>query len=62
MDYIFKEWEEKLSSFADSVEKDLQEIRKCKSEIQQMKLETIAEMQKGRYVRDDHLRPGDYYW
>ena len=54
MDYIFKEWEEKLSSFADSVEKDLQEIRKCKSEIQQMKLETIAEMQKGRYVRDDH--------
>ena len=54
MDYIFKEWEDKLSTYADSVEKDLAEIRKCKAEIQQMKLEMLAEMQKGRYVRDDH--------
>ena len=26
MDYIFKEWENRLSDFADSVEKDLAEI------------------------------------
>ena len=54
MDYIFKEWEKKLSTFASSVEKDLAEIRKCKAEIQQMKLDVVAEMQKGRYVRDTH--------
>ena len=54
MDYIFKEWEKRLSTYADSVEKDLEEIRKCKAEIQKMKLEMTAELQKGRYVRDDH--------
>ena len=54
MDYIFKEWEKRLSTYADSVEKDLEEIRKCKADIQKMKLEMTAELQKGRYVRDDH--------
>ena len=54
MDYIFKKWEDKLTAFAESVEKDLAEIRKCKADIQQMKLEVTAEMQKGRYVHDDH--------
>ena len=54
MGYIFEEWEKRLSTYADSVEKDLKEIRKCKAEIQQMKLEVTAELQKGRYVRDDH--------
>ena len=52
MDYIFKDWEEKLSNFESSVEKDLAEIRKCKAEVQQMKLDVVAELQKGRYVRD----------
>ena len=52
MDYIFEDWEKKLSSFESSVEKDLAEIRKCKAEIQQMKLDVVAELQKGRYVRD----------
>ena len=52
MDYIFKDWEEKLSTFESSVEKDLAEIRKCKAEMQQMKLDVVAELQKGRYVRD----------
>ena len=52
MDYIFKDWEEKLSAFESSVEKDLAEIRKCKAEMQQMKLDVVAELQKGRYVRD----------
>ena len=52
MDYIFNDWEEKLSNFESSVEKDLAEIRKCKAEVQQMKLDVVAELQKGRYVRD----------
>ena len=48
MDYIFKEWEDRLSHFADSVEKDLEEIRKCKVDIQRMQLDITAEVQKGR--------------
>ena len=52
MDYIFEEWEKKLSTFESSVEKDLAEIRKCKAEMQQIKLDVVAELQKGRYVRD----------
>ena len=53
MDLIFKDWEEKLKALADSVEKDLKEIRKCKAEIQQLKIDVVAEVQKGRYVRDN---------
>ena len=52
MDYIFKEWEDRLSTFESSVEKDLQEIRKCKAEMQQMQLDITAEIRKGRYIRD----------
>ena len=53
MDYIFKDWEKKLKAMADSVEKDLKEIRKCKADIQQLKIDVVAEAQKGRYVRDN---------
>ncbi len=52
MDYIFKDWQEKLSKFESSVKKDLEEIRKCKAEMQQMKLE-MANEQKGRFISDD---------
>ena len=41
MDYIFKEWEKKLSAFEDSVEKKLEDIRKCKEEVQQLKFPVI---------------------
>ena len=53
MDYIFKDWEEKLKAFEGSVEKDLEEIRKCKAEIQEMKVEVVNQMKKGQFVRDD---------
>ena len=53
MDYIFKEWQKRLSSFESSVEKDLNEIRKCKAEIQQMQLDMVAEIKKGRYIHDE---------
>ena len=52
MDYIFKEWQEKLAEFEKNVEKDLEEIRKCKAEMQQMKLETISRQQRGQYIYD----------
>ena len=53
MDYIFKEWEKKLSAFEDSVEKKLEDIRQCKEDIQQLKAELTNQMEKGQYIRDD---------
>lgn len=52
MDYIFKDWQDRLSEFESSVKKDLAEIRQCKADIQQMKLEMASE-QKGRFISDD---------
>jgi DNA-binding protein YbaB len=42
MDYIFKEWQDRLSQFESSVKKDLAEIRQCKAEVQQMTCEGTA--------------------
>lgn len=53
IDFIFKEWQKKLSDFESSVKKDLAEIRKCKAEIQQMKQDTEFEKRRGRYIHDD---------
>ena len=53
MDYIFNDWEKKLSAFEDSVEKKLEDIRQCKEDIQKLKAEVINHMQKGKYIRDD---------
>ena len=38
MDYIFKEWQEKLSKYESSIQKELAELRKCKAEMQQIVL------------------------
>jgi hypothetical protein len=53
MDYIFKEWEEKLKAFEGNVEKGLAEIRKCKADIQSMQVEVVNQLKKGSYVRDE---------
>ena len=53
MDYIFKEWEEKLKAFESNVEKDLAEIRKCKADMQELQVEVINQMKKGYYLRDE---------
>ncbi|MBQ6379434.1 MAG: hypothetical protein IJJ56_11675 [Prevotella sp.] len=53
MDYIFKEWEKKLSDFEGSVEKDLSEIRKCKAEIRRISDDLNNSLVKGRYLRDN---------
>ena len=49
MDYIFKEWQEKLSKYESSIQKELAELRKCKAEVQQMRLDAIGK-RKGRYI------------
>ena len=53
MDYIFKDWENKLSAFEDSVEKKLEDIHQCKKDIQELKSELTNHIQKGYYLRDD---------
>lgn len=52
MDYIFKDWEKKMSAFESCVEKDLAEIRKCKADMQDMRRQMHEEMTGSYYVRD----------
>ncbi len=52
MDYIFKDWEKKMSAFESSVEKDLAEIRKCKADMQDMRRQMHEEMTGSYYLRD----------
>ena len=54
MDAVFADWKSILQDFKDSVEKDLNEIRKQKAEIQQIKHEIFNRMAQGQYIRDDH--------
>jgi hypothetical protein len=53
MGYIFDDWKKALSDFQSSVEKDLEEIRKHKAEVQQLKADILNEMNQGRYLRDE---------
>ena len=53
MDYIFQKWKDALDKFHDSIEKDLAEVRKQKSAVQQIKTDIINELEKGRYIHDD---------
>ena len=54
MDTEFSDWKTILENFQDSVEKDLDEIRKQKAEIQQIKHEILSRMAQGQYIHDDH--------
>lgn len=54
MDTVFSDWKSILKEFKDSVEKDLDEIRKQKAEIQQIKHEIFNRMAEGQYIHDDH--------
>ena len=53
MGYIFDDWKNTLKDFQDSVEKDLEEIRQHKVEVQQLKAEIMNEVNQGRYIRDE---------
>ena len=52
IDFIFKNWQKKLSDFESSVKKDLAEIRKCKAEIQSKgRKAVISEMTSDSFSR-----------
>ena len=56
----FEQWQSELEKLQKSVEKDLQDIRRCKMEVQSMKndltevLGEIKELSNGKYIRDDY--------
>lgn len=54
MDTFYKQWQAALEDFQKSAEKDLEEIRRHKAEMQQMKLEVLEQMNRGRYLRDEN--------
>lgn len=53
MDSYYQQWKAALDDFRQSVEKDLQEIRQHKAEVQQMRLDVIDRINQGQYIRDD---------
>ena len=54
MDYRFSEWQKALADFQSSVAKDLEEMRKCKEEVQLARASIYDELNMGVYMRDDY--------
>lgn len=54
MDTEFSDWKTALKRLQDSVEKDIDEIRKQKAEIQQIKHDIFNRLAQGQYIHDDH--------
>lgn len=54
MSKVFSDWYDALSDFKRSIEKDLIEIRAHKAEVQTLREEMFSELNRGRYIRDDH--------
>ena len=56
MDILAKQfinWQAALDEFQKNIEKDLNEIRQQKEEVQQLKAEIIDKLDNSRYLRDD---------
>ena len=56
----FEKWQSELEELQKSVKKDLEEIKRCKTEVQSMKnnltdtLGELKELSSGKYIRDEH--------
>ena len=53
METIYEQWKKVLDDFKASVDKELNEVRRCKAEMQQIKSDLIDQCSKGQYFRDD---------
>lgn len=53
METIYEQWKKVLDDFQNNVVKELNEIRRCKAEMQQIKSDFIDQFSKGQYFRDD---------
>lgn len=49
----YKDWQKALSTFLESAEKELQDIRRSKAELQRMKRDMVESFARGQYIRDD---------
>ena len=54
MDYFFDEWKKTLEDFRSGVSKDLDEIRRHKEEIRQVKEAICSAVNSGYFLRDEH--------
>ncbi len=50
---MYQKWLKKMNDFKASIDKELDEIRRCKAEMQQMKKEISNQFDVGYYKRDD---------
>lgn len=50
---ILDEWKEQVDNFSKEVDKSLEEVRRHKLEIEQLKQELLNEIHNGQYIRDD---------
>ena len=56
----FEKWQTELEELQKNVKKDLEEIKRCKTEVQSMKnnltdtLGELKELYRGKYIRDEH--------
>lgn len=50
----FENWQTALEDFQKNIEKELEEIRRHKAEVRQMKIDLIDHLGQGRYVRDEN--------
>ena len=53
MDEYYKNWKKALDEFKASAEKDVEEIRQCKAQMQAMKHHDVDRFCKGNFIRDD---------
>lgn len=53
MDYIFKDWLKAIDKLQSSLEKDVEEVRAQKEEVQRMKAEILNDISAGKYIRDE---------
>ena len=54
MEYNFDDWKKALEEFKSSVTKDLEEIRRHKEEVRQIKADIFSSMSSGYFLRDNH--------
>ena len=50
----FENWQTAMEDFQKNIEKELEEIRRHKAEVRQMKIDLIDHLGQGRYVRDEN--------
>ena len=51
MEYNYEEWEERMNAFEDLVQKNLEEMKKCKADLE--KLRNVIDMEEVRKYKSE---------